>query len=566
MPLFVKYKRGKRREGRTKVEWEEGGEVCWNAEKLSIPATLFYDESSGEKEFETKSVRLTVEKHLRNKKSTEMGYLDIELTRFVHQEEQKNIKVALTGGEFSGAILRISICAKETGDGNVSDDDGEEDEEDENDKDDSDEEDEEEDEEGKKQSEYKRPVKQPAPVQELSEETLEKHRSERRRRWREDQMCVLCMQHIPEFRCDECKQDLCSGCDAGLHSSPAMMAHQRQPLAPPPEPERKPKTQSRPGEMKSKGMKQKIDALCYFAKCDAEDAKRYLEEAEWNLDKAVALAEGGEDGEVQVAATGQAKKRNGAVRAAAAKGEEDEQARIQRERLEQQARVKALLAQQQQLGAGVGAGVGIGPPRAPTLDDIDDIEESSDEEEIVPGKVGGRPNGRVGREDVDEEDERYDAATVEEVVEESDEEEGQRMAPARRKEQTERPARYEGKDSSKDNGKDNGKDKIHGKVDKKKKVAFGGEEVAQPPALSGKGKGAKGGKGAKSGGDMFDNMLDALARPLQVSCGGDAGKGKQEGWLQGIMGWGGGKSSSESDSDEEDADSDGMPEPSNDFM
>lgn len=301
MPLFVMWKRTRRRQGRTKVEWEEDSEVSWTNEKLTIPATLFMEEIEGEKKFQSKSIRLSVMKHLRNNKSTEMGYLNMELTDYIHYEEPKMFKIELEGGEFEGAILRCVISARMTGKGEEeSDEDEDEDDEEEAAKniDEDQDEDEDEDDENsqkKKGPVYERPVKEVEPPKPPSAQALAAMAKEQKRRYREDQMCVLCMQTIPEFRCLECKQDLCASCDGGLHGTSMMATHVRKAI-PPPVPAEKP---SRPKQVqqprgegserdyKSKGMKQKIDALCHFAQVEQPEAKALLEQADWNLDEAI---------------------------------------------------------------------------------------------------------------------------------------------------------------------------------------------------------------------------------------------------------------------------------------
>lgn len=75
----------------------------------------------------------------------------------------------------------------------------------------------------------------------------------------------------------------------------------------------------------------------------------------------------------------------------------------------------------------------------------------------------------------------------------------------------------------------------------------------------------KGGPGKKqvAKGDMLDSMLEALARPMQVSCGGEGRK--SEGWFQSMMNWGAEESSSD-DTEDEDEDEDDMPTSKDDFM
>eukprot|EP00961_Rhodomonas_salina_P174399 2351915-Rhodomonas_salina.1 len=176
MPLFVMWKRTRRRQGRTKVEWEEDSEVSWTNEKLTIPATLFMEEIEGEKKFQSKSIRLSVMKHLRNNKSTEMGYLNMELTDYIHYEEPKMFKIELEGGEFEGevqshlpagtdtahahqAILRCVISARMTGKGEEeSDEDEDEDDEEEAAKNIDEDQDEDEDEDDENSQKKKGPV------------------------------------------------------------------------------------------------------------------------------------------------------------------------------------------------------------------------------------------------------------------------------------------------------------------------------------------------------------------------------------------------------------------------
>mmetsp|Transcript_4121 Transcript_4121/g.6541 ORF Transcript_4121/g.6541 Transcript_4121/m.6541 type:complete len:203 (+) Transcript_4121:111-719(+) len=121
MPLYIKWSKGRKTKGRTLLQFEDSGKVKFNSERVKIKSTLFWEEE--EQRYQPKPLRISVERHLKNGKSTCMGHIDLQLTEWAEQEEPKNVKLLVDEGDFTGATLRVTICSKMLQEGAGSDDD-----------------------------------------------------------------------------------------------------------------------------------------------------------------------------------------------------------------------------------------------------------------------------------------------------------------------------------------------------------------------------------------------------------------------------------------------------------
>ena len=114
MPLFVTWQKG-RKSGRTAVQWEENGKVTWPDEKglMIFALTLFWDEKK--KEYEPKPLLLTIERHMRNKKSQRMGVINMDLSAFVNMDAavvNKKMRLDIEEGPFECGTLRFYLSSK----------------------------------------------------------------------------------------------------------------------------------------------------------------------------------------------------------------------------------------------------------------------------------------------------------------------------------------------------------------------------------------------------------------------------------------------------------------------
>ena len=124
MPLFIKWVRGGK-SGKTGVEWEENGGVLWEENnRFVVPVTLFFDSQAGA--FQSKTLVVSVERHVSNKKSICMGKAEVELMELADEKDpviSKRLKLSLVDGPLAGALLRVVVSSRCTGESNGSDDD-----------------------------------------------------------------------------------------------------------------------------------------------------------------------------------------------------------------------------------------------------------------------------------------------------------------------------------------------------------------------------------------------------------------------------------------------------------
>eukprot|EP00282_Hemiselmis_andersenii_P039762 CAMPEP_0169433054 /NCGR_PEP_ID=MMETSP1042-20121227/3808_1 /TAXON_ID=464988 /ORGANISM="Hemiselmis andersenii, Strain CCMP1180" /LENGTH=135 /DNA_ID=CAMNT_0009543571 /DNA_START=50 /DNA_END=454 /DNA_ORIENTATION=+ len=125
MAVFVAWKRGKHKGGRTKIEFEEHGGVLWEGQKFVIRATLFR-EAEGEP-FKSKPMDITIERHIRNGKSQTMGSVMVDLAEYADEEKHlvnKKVKLWIPHGEFAAGLLRVTMsCRVSSGDSSGDDSD-----------------------------------------------------------------------------------------------------------------------------------------------------------------------------------------------------------------------------------------------------------------------------------------------------------------------------------------------------------------------------------------------------------------------------------------------------------
>jgi hypothetical protein len=305
MPIFIKWSKG-RKSGRTGVQWEEKEKITWIEDKglMTFSLTLFWDEKK--QKYAPKTVTISIERHVRNKKSQRMGVVDLDLTEFADVENpvvNKKLKLDIEDGPFELGILRCYLSCKYVPDGEDSDDGATTD-----DADDKDKKIEDDEEEAAERVEpfiprHKTPVvakknsRAPLPRRDLEITENDDDGTRRRklllRLQDEGKLCALCQKKIPQLRCTVCKQELCRKCDAALHSEPAMAVHPRDEFhfEMPQVPVARQETQEeKQAKIRSRGMRMKIDAVVELAKISQQEAVEYLKKAEWDVDDAVELA------------------------------------------------------------------------------------------------------------------------------------------------------------------------------------------------------------------------------------------------------------------------------------
>ena len=113
MALFVRWRRGKSKTGKSRVEFEDHGGVIWEDERFIIRATLFREE--GTNRLCEKTLDLTIERHLSNKESEQMAKIVLDLAEYADEEKQvvdKPLKLWIADGEFASGLLRARLSCR----------------------------------------------------------------------------------------------------------------------------------------------------------------------------------------------------------------------------------------------------------------------------------------------------------------------------------------------------------------------------------------------------------------------------------------------------------------------